>query len=231
MNQHDYVKECLTFYEEEGFIPGAKWEDAHYPAPRGKGDTTIPMLHGHHQVQGLWQSKEYGQCCFYIGHAKRFLTEGPFVTGWFELWDIYDKYSGENARKAAELGVGIFAPEMRGVGGKIGGKKIFDEGLGIFAPGGTTPETRSRGGRVAGKKTFEEGLGVHGRTSEEIEKHSREGGKKASELSAGIHSLDVRKQKYQNTHPDHPPFVSNAAGLARWQKVRGIDTTLRIRVR
>ena len=148
MNQHDYVKECLEFYEEGGFIPGAKWEAAHYPAPKGKGDTTIPMLHDHHQVQGLWQSKEYDQCCFYNGHAKRFLTEGPFVTGWFELWDIYDEYSGENARKAAKLGVGIFAPEMRGVGGK----KSAELGLGVHAPGMASK------GRT---KQVELGVGVH----------------------------------------------------------------------
>jgi hypothetical protein len=183
MNQYDFVKKCLEFYEEGGWSPEKGWEEAHYPAPENKGNATIWMQHDHHQVQALWQSKEYDQCCFYNGHAKRFLTEGPFVSGWFELWDIYDKYSGENGRKAAELGVGIHAPEMRGVGGK----KAAELGVGAHAPG-----TRSKGGEKGGKTTA--------------------------------------AQKWQSTDPNHSPHIAPPGPLSNWQKARGIDTSMRVRL-
>jgi hypothetical protein len=208
MNQHDYVKECLEFYEEEGFIPGAKWEDAHYPAPKGKGDATIPMLHDHHQVQGLWQSKEYGQCCFYNGHAKRFLTKGPFVSGWFELWDIYDEYKGENGRKAVELGVGAHAPGVASEGGRKGGTKIVELGVGIHAPG-----VASEGGRKGGKKAAELGVGFHAPGV------GSKGGKKGSKTT--------NSQKWVCLDTGH---ISTAAGLTQWQKARGIPTYLRIKI-
>jgi hypothetical protein len=216
MNQHDYVKECLEFYEEGGFIPGAKWEAAHYPAPKGKGDTTIPMLHDHHQVQGLWQSKEYDQCCFYNGHAKRFLTEGPFVTGWFELWDIYDEYSGENARKTAELGVGAHAPGMS----SKGGTKTAELGIGAHAPG-----MASKGGT----KAAELGVGIHAPGVRS------KGGTKAAELGVGAHAPGKaskgaktnNSQKWMCLETGH---ISTPGGLSRWQKARGIDTALRRRI-
>jgi hypothetical protein len=103
MNQHEYVRKCYDYYRENGLTPGdpndGDWQDAHYPAPQGDGDTTILLLVDHHQVQGLLQSEEYGRCCFWMGDAKRFLTHGPFVERWFELWDVYDKWSKVNAER------------------------------------------------------------------------------------------------------------------------------------
>jgi hypothetical protein len=183
MNQHDFVKGCLAFYEEDCLTPEKGWDVAHYPAPENQKDETIWLSHDHHQIQGLLQSREYGQCCFFAGDAKRFLTKGPFVPGWFELWDIYDEYTHLNAsaagKKAAELRVGIHAPEMRGVGGRKGGKI---------------------------------------------------GGAKTAELGVGAHAPEVKNQKYRNTHPEYPPFVSNAAGLERWHRARGIDPRMRVKV-
>jgi hypothetical protein len=223
MNQHDYVKECLAFYEEAGFIPGAKWEGAHYPAPNGKGDTTIQMLHDHHQVQGLWQSKEYDQCCFYNGHAKRFLTEGPFVSGWFELWDIYDKYSSlhssANGRKTAELGVGAHAPGMASKGGTKGGKTTAELGLGIH---GRSPEQMTEDRSKGGAKLVKLGLGIHGRSGEQMTEDGRKGGKESIKIT--------NSQRWQNTDPNHPPHVSTPAGLTHWQKARGIDTSMRVKL-
>jgi hypothetical protein len=98
MNQHDFVEGCLAFYEEERLTPEKGWDKAHYPAPKDLGESTVWMTHNHHQHQGLLQSREYGQCCFHNGDVYRFLTEGPFVPGWFELWDIYDEYKGFNGK-------------------------------------------------------------------------------------------------------------------------------------
>jgi len=240
MNQHDFVKECLAFYEDGGWSPEKRWEEAHYPAPKGKGDATIWMLHDHHQVQGLWQSKEYDQCCFFAGDAKRFLTEGPFVSGWFELWDIYDKYSGENGRKAAELGVGIHAPGMQ----SKGGTKAVELGVGAHAPG-----MRSKGGKKSGRKAAELGVGIHAPEMRGV------GGKKSAELGVGFHAPGMaskggkkggrkgnknqpreakvkgakttNSQKWMCLDTGH---ISNSGGLSNWQKARGIDTSMRVRL-
>lgn len=98
-DQHAVLRPCLPsperIHEENGLHPGdgGQWEDAHYPRPKGLGDTTTPLMWVHHQVQGLLQSEEEGRRCFFIGHAKRFLLTTPFIPGYFHLWDIYDKYA------------------------------------------------------------------------------------------------------------------------------------------
>jgi len=221
MNQHDYVRGCLAFYEEEGLTPEKGWDEAHYPDPKDQGDETIWLRHEDHQAQGLWQSKEYDQCCFFPGNAKHFLTHGPFVSGWFELWDIYEKYKSEPGRKGGEIG------------GKIGGNKTAKESLGIHAPGVVTFETCSKGG----KKSAEMGVGVHALPPEMLSKNGKAGGEiggnKVVKEGLGIHAPGVRTfetrskggktggkivsgQRYQNTDPNHPPHISTAPGLANW---------------
>jgi len=200
------------------------------------------MLHDHHQVQGLWQSKEYEQCCFFAADAKRFLTEGPFVSGWFELWDIYDKYSTLHAsaagKKSAELGLGIHAPGMA----SKGGTKSAELGLGIHAPGmqskggKTQPrETKVKSGKKAaelglgahapgmaskgGTKSAELGLGVHGRSAEQMAEDGSKGGKEGSKTT--------NSQEWICLVTGH---ISNSGGLSRWQNARGIDTSKRVKL-
>lgn len=101
LNQHDFVRQCLERYAADGSHPGDgdKWDDAHYPAPKGIGHQKIKLKHWDHQVQGLLQSEEYGRVCFFAGDAKRFLDSGPFVEGWFELYEIFAKYAAVNAEQ------------------------------------------------------------------------------------------------------------------------------------
>ena len=203
MNQHDYVRGCLTFYEEEGLTPEKGWDEAHYPDPDGQGGETIWLRHGDHQAQGLWQSKEYDRLCFFPGDALRFLTSGPFVPGWFELWDIYDEYKGENGRKSVKEKTGIHAPEMKGVGGK----KSANLGVGVHAPG-----IRSKGGK-----------------NQPLEAKAKGG--KNQPLEAKVRGgKALSKQKYQNTDPNFPPYVSTCYGLSSWQRARGIDTAMRVKL-
>ena len=123
MNQHTWVRECTNYYEENGLNPGdpndGDWDECHYPDPESVGEETIWMLHGHHQPQGIWQSEEYNRQCFFSGDAKKFLKEGPFVPGWFELWDLYDKWSGYNGRN--------FPVELRSEIGKQTAKANFEQ--------------------------------------------------------------------------------------------------------
>ena len=109
MNQHIWVKICLARYEEQGLTPepGGEWQRAHYPAPKGVGESTVWLMQGDHQVQGVLQSEEYGRMCFYPYDAKKFLTEGPLVPGWFELWDLYEKWKKKNTSDIGKKAVKI----------------------------------------------------------------------------------------------------------------------------
>ncbi len=78
-------------------------EFAHCPYPEGMGDSGYYLLHSHHQHQGLLQSKDVDECCFFKGHAKRWLRECDyFPENYFELWDIYEKYASKQSKKIAE---------------------------------------------------------------------------------------------------------------------------------
>ena len=91
-----------------------------------------------HQYAGILQSEDIGRCCFFPGHAKNALINGPFVDGWFELWDLYEKWLKINAAGTQESraktheklwsekddrGISVRASAM----GKLGAKPKLEE--------------------------------------------------------------------------------------------------------
>jgi len=127
------------------------------------------------------------------------------------------RHNGVSREQASEWGKN---------GGKIGGKLQPREvkvrnglrakklGLGIHAPG----EARRgglAGGRNGGLETMRRGVGVFSLSPEEQTKRSQKAGKTTS------------SQKWRCPITGH---ISNAGALARFQKARGIDTSLRERV-
>ena len=135
MNQHDFVRGCLEFYEEAGMTPEKGWEEAHYPAPKGQGTETIWLTHDHHQIQGLLQSEEYGCVCFFPGNVKKFLTQGWFVSNWFELWRLYEKWAKQGGENVRDNQLGMFNPtaqEKLKVVQKDAGQRVKRMKVGIF---------------------------------------------------------------------------------------------------
>jgi hypothetical protein len=108
------------------------------------------------------------------------------------------------------------ALEAMSLGGKKGGSKHKENKTGIFS---LSPEERSKNSRNAGKiggnKNKENKTGICGRSPEKMRENGKKGGKVAS------------AQKWQCAETG---YVSNAAGLTRYQKARGIDTSKRIKV-
>jgi hypothetical protein len=96
---------CREMYAEQGLVVDeTNGEFAHCPYPEGMGDTGYYLLHGHHQHQGILQSKDVGKCCFFVGHTKKWLQSLEyFPEGYFDLWDIYEYYSGDNLRKTHSI--------------------------------------------------------------------------------------------------------------------------------
>ena len=202
MNQHDFVRGCLEFYEEAGITPEKGWEEAHYPAPKGQGTETIWLTHDHHQIQGLLQSEEYSRMCFWGGKTKKFLTEGSFVPGWFELWDIYDEWISANAKN---MGTHPNTDRARPENGK-----------------NMASHPNSQAARVENGKRNVRTMIDHPNSQAARIENGKKHGKRNLE--------NAQNQKWMSTDPNHPPKISTAGPLARWQRARGIDTKLRIKL-
>jgi hypothetical protein len=154
----------------------------------------------------------------------------------------------ENAKKGGkktkELGVGIHAltPEQRSENGK-NSKKL---GKGIFA---LTPEQKMenaiKGGKVCGNLMKELGKGVCGLTKEQRIENGKKGGKIGGKIAAeknringkGIFALtpEQRSQNSKKTASQkwmclETGFIANAGNLAKYQKAKCIDSSMRIRV-
>lgn len=97
----EFALACRQYYAEEGSIVDKRnGQFAHSPYPDGMGDTGYYLLWEHHQHQGLLQSRDVGRCCFFTPDARKWLLEcNYFPENYFDLWDIYDEYKGENILK------------------------------------------------------------------------------------------------------------------------------------
>ena len=152
---------------------------------------------------------------------------------------------GENSYKHSK---GIFAltEEQRKEVCKNAGKKLYEQGKGIFA---LSSEKRSKISEKAGQKTYKLGKGIHGRTKEQMTLDGKKGGKiggkktgrKTYELGIGIHALS-KEQKKENGKKGAKKtssqkwkclitgHISNPGALSNYQKLRGIDTSNRVRI-
>jgi hypothetical protein len=144
-------------------------------------------------------------------------------------------------------------------GGKMGGNKIVELGIGIHS---FTKEQKSeigkksgsKAGKIGGKKTYELGVGVFAYTKEErievCKKAGKIGGIKSYELGVGVHSLTKEQMSEngrkagkiggkiasKNTNSQRwecceTGYISTAAGVVSYQKGREIDTSKKNRKR
>ncbi len=99
-----FALKCRAKYEAWGLtVDENNGEFAHCPYPEGMGDSGYYLLHNDHQHQGILQSQDVGQCCFFVGYAKRWLLSCDILPeNYFELWEIYEKYSSKLASKVNE---------------------------------------------------------------------------------------------------------------------------------
>jgi hypothetical protein len=138
--------------------------------------------------------------------------------------------------------MGIYSLVQKSKAGKIGGKKLVEEKIGIF---GRNREDMVEASRKGGKKIYENKLGIHGRTKEQMIEDARKGGKKGGkkggsksyEEGKGFFSISKeerseisKKVAYQKWKCTETGFVANAGNLAKYQRKRGIDTCKRVRI-
>ena len=209
----EFALACRAYYDEQGLVvDGNNGQFAHCPQPKRYGDKGYYLLWEHHQQQGLLQSKDVGELCFFVGHAKQWLTEcNYFPEKYFELWDIYEEFAVANGKKACELGTGIheMTTEEKVAAGKKSGRKTYELGIGIH---GMTAEERV----ALGKKTQELGVGVHGMTTEERVANGKKRGEEAYKLGVGIFGMteeQLTKRNKKNGRPRVQLKVTNFEGV------------------
>ena len=140
-----------------------------------------------------------------------------------------------------KVGVHNRTPEQRKMSaqkaGIIGGKVAKELGVGIH---GRTEEQKiedgRKGGIISAKNHMENGTGLFGMTQEQKIEAGRKGGrisgKRNYEQGIGLASISKEKRKdivsktnSQKWECCETGYVSTAAGVAAYQKARGIDTS------
>ena len=203
MDQHEWVKGCLAFYQENDMTPEEGWEEAHYPIPKCLGgDETVWLTWEHHQIQGLLQSEEYRRVCFYAYDVKKYLEQD----GREDLWELYWKWTRENGRK---MGVKNM-------------KKMHEHP--------NTKRARRENGRKTVKKMNEHPNTLENRRENgrnfpaEIRRES------LKKMPVETRRESGRKTNSQRWRCLVTGFISNPGNLTQYQKARGINTSMRERV-
>lgn len=144
-------------------------------------------------------------------------------------------------RKVKELGVGIFAPEMRGVGGRIGGRKNVESGhlRSVSAKAGRlgglktmelygnpgTPEGRTKGGRLGSRNQPYEEKVRGGRIAGRITKEKGTGLFVPGYLQKGIGGRatnETTEGRKGNGGRIGGPIGSRITNCVRWKVNRGL---------
>ena len=157
---------------------------------------------------------------------KAYQTSSKFHNG------MTTEKARELGNKTKELGIGIHSLtyEQRSEYGKKATEIAKELGVGLY---GFTKEQRSE----YGKKSKELGVGIFSYTKKQLSENGYNGGKKAYEMKVGVHAL-TKEQMSENSKKIasqkwkclETGFISNAGGLACYQRKRNIDTSKRVRI-
>ena len=186
MNQHEWVRGCLSYYEENGLVPGnpddGVWHKAHYPAPRCLGGVKeVLLLEEHHAVQGVLQSEEYGVGCVH-GWEKKHLKG--------ELLELYGKWRSIASVRSSTLRWERTTPEERSE-------------WGVFLNERKSPESRFE----AGNKRMRRGTLL---VFEREEKKYGQGAGKGSPTPVTVHYPDGSVKRYESL-----PAAAEGTGVPR----------------
>jgi hypothetical protein len=136
------------------------------------------------------------------------------------------------------------------IGGKISGYKSKENKTGIF---GLSKEQRiengKKSGKIGGQKTYDLKIGVHSLSQEQMRENGKKsgkiGGKKSGqqhkENRTGIFGMTEEQKKQRDSNGGKistsqiwectiTGYRTNAGALANYQKARGIDKSLRVRI-
>ena len=101
-----FIDGCLAYYRENDVDlndpDNGPIDKAHHPIPRHRGGRLVVSLQRHHHaIHNVLQSNEVGTPCVFHWE-KQAILQGPFVAGWFDLLDDFDRWRSQHAREAAK---------------------------------------------------------------------------------------------------------------------------------
>lgn len=209
---------CRARYEQMGLVVDKhNGEFAHCPLPKGMGESGYYLLHNDHQHQGLLQSRDVGQCCFFAGNAKRWLMNcKELPEGYFELWDIYEEYSRMNAVEAAKRLNEIIHADKDEFGRSVHALKSLSK-----VHGEKDELGRSAHAMEQIKKVHETFVG---------EKRSEANRKRAKTLGIDKLRSFAEKMNSQVWESTVDGFRSGAGQVAQHNRANGWDPAARIRI-
>lgn len=176
----EFRRQVYLWYDTNGITVGdcteGNWEHAHI-VPRCCGGTeTVLLLHGHHIMHDLYQSREYNRRCFH-GSAKAWLYgEGFLCENWFELVELFTHYFSQgsarmNTERWTTMDAEAKAARLRHLH-QIGlSSRSPEEHRAISSAGGTAswtnipPEVRAarKEAMAAGSSAYQAALGLEER--------------------------------------------------------------------
>lgn len=215
MDQHDFVRWAQRQYDELGIIPTLEapgtgtrderqeFEAAHYPLSRKSGNTTIPLHWLDHAIQGLWQTEQEQEICYFPGVSRAALYEAPgyFPLGWFEACDLYDKWQ----KAKAESGFGALNTNARSRGGKTSGRQQVEQQKGIH-----DPANRGKGAEASVKAQREGGTGFFDPTT------ASEAGKKGG----AVRGEQTKTERWISTADG---YTSTCPGVSHHNRLLGFS--------
>jgi hypothetical protein len=216
---------CRAYYDEIGLVVDAtNGEFAHSPLTKRECDTGYYLLHEHHQHQGLLQSQDLNKCCFFASDALTWLKKCDYwPENYFELWDIYEKYSSEHSRENAKKTNKKLHQAKDENGKSLHTLKLHEakdeNGKSLIAV---------KWGKIAGKKIHEakdeNGKSLHGvESAKRLNAKKDENGKS---LNASKAAKKANAQVWESTVDG---FRANAGNVARHNKANGWDPDARVR--
>jgi len=198
-------------------VDASNGQFAHCPQPERYGDKGYYLTWEDHQHQGILQSKDIGECCFFAGDVKKWLLGcDPFPDNYFELWDIYEEYSSEHNRNNAKKLHSKKTKEGKSAHAVSGGRKVMEK----KDENGKSIHAVSAGRKLMEKKD-ENGKSVHG-----VEAALRTNAKK-DEFGRSIAAMKTLSQVWESTIDG---FRSNPGAVAYHNKAHGWDPSARIRI-
>lgn len=187
---------CRAYYDEMGLVVDKRnGQFAHSPLTRKECDTGYYLLWEHHQHQGLLQSKDLDKCCFFSSDTKKWLAECDYwPDNYFELWDIYNEYSGKNARETNK----VLHTEKDENGKSLFAVKTFAATL------EKNPNHQSEAGKKPHEEKDETGKSKHARRTGKMgatksHEEKDENGKSKNAVKNGKKALSVLRER----DPDH----------------------------
>lgn len=244
ITQHEYVAGCFAWYKEADLQPGnpedGVWHEAHYPIPKCLGGTEVTLLlEEHHAVQGVLQSEEFQHPCIWRWE-KRFLG-GEALELWRKWMAIkaqpaiesWKEIPFEVKQSAGRKGTLNQSREDKVKGGKSAIEKTsYEEKLRrmTLLKASMTPEKEALRRQKATESTLlrnPDHFSDMGRRARDLEPLEVKQKRIQKCLDPQVHAralstINSRKFKCLVTG-----FTSTAGPLSRYQKARGIDTSLR----